>query len=81
MLLPKPEQFRDYIDEIDSPWVQAYRHRNMQKFASHEWIRILGKRASSSASRIKKMVLFVRRRCRMGQSPERTQSTSRAATL
>ena len=51
----KPEQFRDYIDEIDSPWVQAYYDiGNMQKFApSHEWIRILGKRApSSSASRI-----------------------------
>ena len=42
----KPEQFRDYIDEIDSPWVQAYYDiGNMQKFApSHEWIRILGKR-------------------------------------
>ena len=42
----KPEQFRDYIDEIDSLWVQAYYDiGNMQKFApSHEWIRILGKR-------------------------------------
>ena len=42
----KPEQFRDYIDEIDSPWVQAYYDiGNMQKFVpSHEWIRILGKR-------------------------------------
>jgi len=42
----KPEQFRDYIDEIDSPWVKAYYDiGNMQKFApSHEWIRILGKR-------------------------------------
>ena len=42
----KPEQFRDYIDAIDSPWVQAYYDiGNMQKFApSHEWIRILGKR-------------------------------------
>ncbi|MEC7627735.1 MAG: sugar phosphate isomerase/epimerase family protein [Verrucomicrobiota bacterium] len=42
----KPEQFRDYIDEINSPWVQAYYDiGNMQKFApSHEWIRILGKR-------------------------------------
>jgi L-ribulose-5-phosphate 3-epimerase len=43
----KPEQFRDYIDEIDSPWVQAYYDiGNMQKFApSHEWVRILGKRS------------------------------------
>ena len=42
----QPEQFRDYIDEIESPWVQAYFDiGNMQKFApSHEWIRILGKR-------------------------------------
>ena len=42
----KPEQFRDYIDAIDSSWVQAYYDiGNMQKFApSHEWIRILGKR-------------------------------------
>ena len=42
----KPEQFRDYIDACDSPWVQAYYDiGNMQKFApSHEWIRILGKR-------------------------------------
>ena len=43
----KPEQFRDYIDEIDSPWVRAYYDiGNMQKFApSHEWVRILGKRS------------------------------------
>ncbi len=42
----QPEQFRDYIDEIDSPWVQAYYDiGNMQKYGpSHEWIRILGKR-------------------------------------
>jgi hexulose-6-phosphate isomerase len=42
----KPEQFRDYLDEINNPWVQAYYDiGNMQKFApSHEWIRILGKR-------------------------------------
>jgi hexulose-6-phosphate isomerase len=42
----KPEEFRDYIDAIDSPWVKAYYDiGNMQKFApSHEWIRILGKR-------------------------------------
>ena len=42
----QPEQFRDYIDEIESPWVQAYFDiGNMQKFApSYEWIRILGKR-------------------------------------
>lgn len=42
----KPEQFRDYLDEIGSPWVAAYYDiGNMQKFApSHEWIRTLGKR-------------------------------------
>ena len=42
----QPEQFRDYIDEIDSPWVQAYYDiGNMQKYGpSHEWIRTLGKR-------------------------------------
>ena len=42
----KPEQFRDYIDAIDRPWVGAYYDiGNMQKFApSHEWIRVLGSR-------------------------------------
>jgi len=42
----KPELFRDYLDEINSPWVRAYYDiGNMQKFApSHEWIRILGAR-------------------------------------
>ena len=42
----QPEQFRDYLDEINNPWVQAYYDiGNMQKFApSHEWIRILGNR-------------------------------------
>ena len=42
----KPVQFRDYIDEINNPWVQAYYDiGNMQKFApSHEWIRVLGNR-------------------------------------
>ena len=41
-----PELFRDYLDEINSPWVGAYYDiGNMQKFrASHEWIRILGTR-------------------------------------
>ena len=41
-----PESFRDYLDEINSPWVGAYYDiGNMQKFrASHEWIRILGSR-------------------------------------
>ena len=39
----KPDQFRDYLDEINNPWVQKLRHWQMQKFApSHEWIRILG---------------------------------------
>jgi len=42
----KPEQFRDYIDAIDSPWVKAYYDiGNMQKFGpSHKWIRVLGNR-------------------------------------
>jgi L-ribulose-5-phosphate 3-epimerase len=42
----KPEQFRDYIDAINSPWVKAYYDiGNMQKFGpSHKWIRILGNR-------------------------------------
>ena len=42
----KPEQFRDYLDEINNPWVQAYYDiGNMQKFApSHDGIRILGNR-------------------------------------
>ena len=42
----KPEQFRDYIDAIDSPWVQAYYDiGNMQKYGpSHKWIQVLGKR-------------------------------------
>ena len=42
----KPEQFRDYIDAIDSPWVQAYYDiGNMQKYGpSHKWIRVLGNR-------------------------------------
>jgi hexulose-6-phosphate isomerase len=42
----KPEQFRDYIDAINSPWVQAYYDiGNMQKYGpSHKWIRILGNR-------------------------------------
>jgi len=42
----QPDQFRDYLDEINNPWVQAYYDiGNMQKFApSHEWIRILGNR-------------------------------------
>jgi hexulose-6-phosphate isomerase len=42
----KPEQFRDYIDAINSPWVQAYYDiGNMQKYGpSHNWIRVLGNR-------------------------------------
>ncbi|MDH3584083.1 MAG: sugar phosphate isomerase/epimerase, partial [Phycisphaerae bacterium] len=41
-----PEKFRDYIDAINSPSVDAYFDiGNMQKFApAHEWIRILGRR-------------------------------------
>ena len=41
----KPEQFRDYLDEIHSPWVQAYYDiGKKQKFApSNEWISIPGK--------------------------------------
>ena len=42
----KPEQFRDYIDAIDSQWVKAYYDiGNMQKYGpSHKWIKILGER-------------------------------------
>jgi len=41
-----PTQFRDYLDEIGSPWVGAYFDiGNMQKFApAEEWIRVLGTR-------------------------------------
>ena len=41
-----PEQLRDYLDEIDSPWVGAYFDiGNAQKFASPAaWIRTLGGR-------------------------------------
>jgi len=42
----QPEQLRDYIDEIDSPWVGVYFDiGNAQKFApSQNWVRILGHR-------------------------------------
>jgi len=41
-----PEEYRDYIDEIDSPWVDAYFDiGNAWKFSpSQEWIRTLGRR-------------------------------------
>lgn len=41
-----PAQFRDYLDEIDSPWVGAYFDvGNAWKFApSQNWIRTLGSR-------------------------------------
>ncbi len=41
-----PEKYRDYIDEIDSPWVSAYFDiGNVRKFGkSEDWIRALGKR-------------------------------------
>jgi len=41
-----PDQLRDYIDEISSPWVGVYFDiGNAQKFQpSQEWIRILGNR-------------------------------------
>lgn len=41
-----PEQLRDYLDEIDSPWVNAYFDiGNVRKFGpSEEWIRVLGER-------------------------------------
>ncbi len=41
-----PEQLRDYLDEIDSPWVGSYFDiGNAQKFApSQKWIRTLGHR-------------------------------------
>ncbi len=41
-----PEEFRDYLDEIGSPWVGAYFDiGNARKFApSEEWVRVLGPR-------------------------------------
>ena len=41
-----PEQARDYLDEIDSPWVGAYFDiGNCRKFGkSEDWIRVLGPR-------------------------------------
>ncbi len=41
-----PEQLRDYIDEIDSPWVGAYFDiGNCRKFGpAEDWIRTLGRR-------------------------------------
>jgi L-ribulose-5-phosphate 3-epimerase len=41
-----PEQFRDYIDEIGSPWVGAYFDiGNCRKFGnSEDWLRTLGSR-------------------------------------
>lgn len=41
-----PDQLRDYLDEISSPWVGAYFDiGNAQKFApSEDWIRTLGSR-------------------------------------
>lgn len=41
-----PEQLRDYLDEIDSPWVGAYFDiGNVRKFSpSEEWIKVLGSR-------------------------------------
>ena len=41
-----PEQLRDYLDEIDSPWVAAYFDiGNVRKFSpSEDWIRVLGER-------------------------------------
>jgi hexulose-6-phosphate isomerase len=42
----QPEQMRDYIDEIGSPWVGAYFDiGNCRKFGSSEtWVRVLGPR-------------------------------------
>nr|WP_261361260.1 sugar phosphate isomerase/epimerase family protein [Aeoliella straminimaris] len=41
-----PEQLRDYLDEINSPWVGAYFDiGNVRKFSpSENWIRVLGER-------------------------------------
>ncbi|WP_145287039.1 sugar phosphate isomerase/epimerase family protein [Pirellulimonas nuda] len=41
-----PDEARDYLDEIDSPWVGAYFDiGNVRKFApSEEWVRTLGPR-------------------------------------
>ena len=42
----KPEEMRDYLDEINSPWVGAYFDiGNVRKFGpSEDWIRTLGRR-------------------------------------
>ena len=42
----KPAQLRDYVDEIDSPWVGVYFDiGNVRKFGPPEnWIRVLGRR-------------------------------------
>ena len=42
----KPEEFRDYLDEVGSPWVGAYFDvGNCQKFSpAEQWIRVLGSR-------------------------------------
>ncbi len=42
----QPQELRDYIDELDSPWVQVYFDiGNARKFApSEEWIQVLGSR-------------------------------------
>jgi len=41
-----PEELRDYLDEIDSPWVGSYFDiGNVRKFGpSEDWIRVLGSR-------------------------------------
>ncbi|QDU55605.1 sugar phosphate isomerase/epimerase family protein [Aeoliella mucimassa] len=41
-----PEQLRDYLDEINSPWVGAYFDiGNVRKFSpSENWVRVLGNR-------------------------------------
>ena len=41
-----PDQLRDYVDEIDSPWVGVYFDiGNVRKFGpSEDWIRVLGRR-------------------------------------
>jgi L-ribulose-5-phosphate 3-epimerase len=42
----KPEQLRDYVDEINSPWFGVWLDiGNVRKFApSEEWVRVLGTR-------------------------------------
>ena len=71
-----PEQFRDYVDEIDSPWVGIYFDiGNVRKLGpSEEWIRVLGSRIVKldveRLGRIERIWKNRRRRCELARSPQ-----------